>query len=389
VLGCAFLLGHGKEFMKITANFDSGNISVVKLDKPDDIQLTINKDNLSDFYQWFHFRLQTQAQIEHKIQIINAKGAAFVEGWKDYEAVASYDRETWFRVDTEFDGDNVIIKHVPELTSVYYAYFAPYSYERHMDLLHQCQQAFDCTLIDLGETLDGKDMSMLMVGEPDEDKKKVWVIARQHPGETMAQWFIEGMMSRLLDDEDGTTKALLDKTVFYVVPNMNPDGGARGHLRTNAAGANLNREWAEPTMDRSPEVYLVREKMIEIGVDLFLDIHGDEGLPYNFVAGSEGIPSYDERIAKLENQFKAAYAVVTPEFQDQHGYPKDAPGKADLTIASSWVAEHFKCLSYTLEMPFKDNADLPDLVYGWSDVRSEKLGSDILPAILAVVDDLR
>ncbi|MFT5164543.1 MAG: murein tripeptide amidase MpaA, partial [Alteromonadaceae bacterium] len=206
---------------------------------------------------------------------------------------------------------------------------------------------------------------------------------------TMAQWFIEGMMSRLLDDEDGTTKALLDKTVFYVVPNMNPDGGARGHLRTNAAGANLNREWAEPTMDRSPEVYLVREKMIEIGVDLFLDIHGDEGLPYNFVAGSEGIPSYDDRIAKLENQFKAAYAVVTPEFQDQHGYPKDAPGKADLTIASSWVAEHFKCLSYTLEMPFKDNADLPDLVYGWSDVRSEKLGSDILPAILAVVDDLR
>ncbi|MFT5164057.1 MAG: hypothetical protein ACI9FJ_002655, partial [Alteromonadaceae bacterium] len=61
MLGCAFLLGHGKEFMKITANFDSGNISVVKLDKPDDIQLTINKDNLSDFYQWFHFRLQTQA----------------------------------------------------------------------------------------------------------------------------------------------------------------------------------------------------------------------------------------------------------------------------------------------------------------------------------------
>lgn len=41
---------------------------------------------------------------------------------------------------------------------------------------------------------------------------------------------------------------------------MNPDGSVRGHLRTNAAGVNLNREWAQPTIENSPEVYLVREK---------------------------------------------------------------------------------------------------------------------------------
>ncbi len=35
---------------------------------------------------------------------------------------------------------------------------------------------------------------------------------------------------------------------------MNPDGTWRGHLRTNAVGSNLNREWAEPTLERSPEV---------------------------------------------------------------------------------------------------------------------------------------
>ncbi len=38
------------------------------------------------------------------------------------------------------------------------------------------------------------------------------------------------------------------------VPNMNPDGSYRGHLRTNASGANLNREWKNPTLERSPEV---------------------------------------------------------------------------------------------------------------------------------------
>ena len=42
---------------------------------------------------------------------------------------------------------------------------------------------------------------------------------------------------------------------------MNPDGSWRGHLRTNAAGANLNREWASPSAERSPEVLAVRNAM--------------------------------------------------------------------------------------------------------------------------------
>ena len=47
------------------------------------------------------------------------------------------------------------------------------------------------------------------------------------------------------------------------VPNMNPDGSWRGHLRTNASGANLNREWLEPSAERSPEVLAVRNFMDE------------------------------------------------------------------------------------------------------------------------------
>ncbi len=39
------------------------------------------------------------------------------------------------------------------------------------------------------------------------------------------------------------------------MPNVNPDGSIRGHLRTNATGANLNREWQDPTLERSPEVH--------------------------------------------------------------------------------------------------------------------------------------
>jgi murein tripeptide amidase MpaA len=372
--------------MKITCNFDSGNIDVISAERIDDIRLAIRKDHQSEFYQWFHFRLHSDSFEPHTIRLSNVNTSAYPKGWADYKAVASYDRETWFRVDTAYDGEHLVITHYPEAESCYFAYFAPYSYERHMDLLSQAQATGLAQLVDLGNTLDQRDMSMLVIGEPADGKKKIWITARQHPGETMAEWFVEGLLDRLLDQDDGVARELLNKAVFYVVPNMNPDGSVRGHLRTNAAGVNLNREWQTPSLEKSPEVYLVRQKMLETGVDMFLDIHGDENLPYNFVAGAEGVPSYSAKMAQLEALFKQTLLAVTPEFQTEFGYELDAPGQANLTIASTWVAEQFKCLAYTFEMPFKDNANLPDAQFGWSDVRSKKLGQDTLIAVRAVVD---
>ena len=92
----------------------------------------------------------------------------------------------------------------------------------------------------------------------------------------MAEWFVEGLMDALLDDASPVARKLLTKAVFYIVPNMNPDGAVRGNLRTNAAGANLNREWMTPTLERSPEVLCVKNKIHEVGCDMFFDIHGDE-----------------------------------------------------------------------------------------------------------------
>ena len=203
----------------------------------------------------------------------------------------------------------------------------------------------------------------------------------------MAEWFAEGVLGRLLDEDDPVSKKLLQSCTFYVVANMNPDGSVRGHLRTNAVGANLNREWLDATMDKCPEVYLVREKMLKTKVDLFLDIHGDEAIPHNFLAGCEGIPSFDDRHESMQESFKASFLKASPDFQVEHGYPEDEPKQANLSMASTWVGEQFHCLSYTLEMPFKDNDDLPDPVFGWSAERSYRLGESVLLPILEVVSN--
>ncbi len=380
--------------LHISTSFDAGAIDVVSLDDPNDIQLNIRPDNAAAFAQWFHFRLQGAAGLPLTLRFLNAGQCAFPKGWIGYRVLASHDRQHWVRVDTSFDGQVLTARLAPDTHSVYFAYFEPYSYERHLDLIGSAGQSDPVQVQHLGATLDGRDMTLLRITDAASavaaaDKRKVWLIARQHSGETMAEWFVEGFLERLLDGDDPVARVLLARCIFYVVPNMNPDGAVRGNLRTNAAGANLNREWQAPSLDRSPEVWLVRQAMQQTGVDLCLDAHGDESLPYNFVAGTEGNPGYTPRVAALEATFKAAWLAASPDFQTAQGYGRAAPGSANLTLATNWVGQTFDCLAFTIEMPFKDNADLPDELTGWSGERSKKLGASVLQPVLAVVDSLR
>ena len=375
--------------MKISTRFDAGALTVTDLSNPADIRLALRPDNASDFAQWFYFRLQGAAYQNCVMHFENAAQAAYPEGWEDYQACASYDRQNWFRVPTRYENGVLTIEHTPLANSIYYAYFEPYSSEQHLNLLGDAQGSGLCQIDDLGSTVDGRDMNLLTIGNQVQSDLKVWVIARQHPGETMAEWFIEGLLARLLDPQDATARALLDQATFYIVPKMNPDGSALGNLRTNAAGANLNREWLSPTPEKSPEVYYVREKMRATGVALFLGIHGDEAIPYVFVAGTEGVPSYNERIQGLENDFKQALLSASPDFQAEYGYEVDQFGDANMTLATSWVGHNLQCLAYTLEMPFKDNNNLPDVDFGWNGQRSLRLGEAMLSAILAVLGKVR
>lgn len=380
--------------LRISTSFDAGAIDVVSLDDPGDIQLNIRSDNAAGFAQWFHFRLQGAAGVPVTLRFLNAAQCAFPKGWDGYRVLASHDRQHWVRIDTSFDGKVMTARFTPDTNSVYFAYFEPYSYERHLDLIGSADQSDHVWVQHLGATLDGRDMTLLRITDAHSasataDKRKIWLIARQHPGETMAEWFVEGFLERLLDGDDPVSRVLLARCIFYVVPNMNPDGAVRGNLRTNAAGANLNREWQSPSMEKSPEVFLVRGAMQQAGVDLCLDAHGDESLPYNFVAGTEGNPGYTPRIAALEEAFKAAWLAASPDFQTEKGYGHAAPGSANQTLATNWVGQNFDCLAFTIEMPFKDNADLPDELAGWSAERSKKLGASGLQPVLAVVESLR
>lgn len=376
--------------MKINANFDSGNIEIINIRTPHDVQLKIRKDNNANFFQWFHFCVRGAKGQACQFKIMNAAEATFASCWKKgYRACASYDRKNWFRVPTSYDGKMLTISHTPEYDSVYYAYYYPYSYEQHQNLLSWAQLSPRCHLQDLGQTLDSYPISLLTIGEPAAAKLKLWIIARQHAGEVMGEWFIEGFLERLLDASDPVARALLNDAVFYVVPNMNIDGSIRGHLRANAAGIDLNRSWVAPSLETSPEVYHVFAKMQETGVDFFLDVHGDEELPYNYMIGTAKTLGFTPKQTQVENAFFNSLLQLSPDFQNEYSLSPETLGDQVLNLAAFHVAKTFNCLGLTLEMPFIDHASAPDERYGWSPARSKKLAHAYLDALHAMVLNLR
>jgi len=376
--------------IRIDAAFDSGNIEALSI-SGSEARLAIRRDRNSEFFQWFHFRVAGGKQRELVLRLTGLAAAAYPGGWPGYRAAVSEDRQYWARAETHWDkdadGGTLTIRYTPESDLCWFAYFAPYSIERHHDLVAEMALADGVDYRCLGHSLEGQPIDCLEMGS---GQVQVWLFARQHPGESMAEWWMEGALKCLTDPADPVASSLRRRARLHVVPNCNPDGSCRGHLRTNAIGVNLNREWAEPSAARSPEVLAIRNAMDETGVDFAMDVHGDEAIAAVFLAGFEGIPSLKPQQLEGFNRYKAILDRRTPDFQTRQGYPVARPGKGNLTMATSQIAERFasrSCVSMTLEMPFKDHDDLPCPKQGWSPERSKLLGRDCLAALLEWLDE--
>lgn len=375
--------------LSVTCDFDSGNIVVLDAGNPHNVQLAIRPDTRSPHFQWFHFKVDgMQVGEPHAFSLTNASESSYNRAWTGYNAAASYDQKTWFRVPSQFDGKALNFALSPKQPQIWFAYFEPYSRERHDWLVDQALQQAGTQLLATGSSCEGRSLVLLRKGDGAPGKRKIWIIAQQHPGEHMAEWFMEGVIERL-QENDAELQALLASADLYLVPHMNPDGSFHGHLRTNAQGKDLNRAWQDTTPELSPEVSFVKEQMEKYGVDLFLDVHGDEEIPYVFTAACEGNPGYTEKQKALEDDFRTRLSGLTQDFQTRFGYPKAEPGKANMDLACNSVGERYKCLSLTLEMPFKDHDDAPDLVTGWSGTRSKQLARDVLSVMGQMVSVLR
>jgi len=385
----------------VYSDFESGSIEVIDTSNQDNIQLALKKDNASCTKQWFYFALQTQIGIQVKLTINNAGCSTFSKGWPGYRVFASYDREDWFRVDTQYDDGKLSFGLEAEEPTVYFSYFPPYDSERHQMLLTELWKTgkFDAEILAI--TPDDNQIELISTGSSCMNSNNIWLIARQHPGETMAQWFAEGVLKKLADPE--VQQQLQRHNIrFYCIANMNPDGSKCGNHRTNALGTNLNRQWSEfgtGTMNEAPEALLVASRMQEIGVDALFDIHGDEEIPHNFAMSDTDFSfgdAFKRELLGLNSKFQIQYdysnyqsncgAVVEGGIQSS----RCCGSECNTTIsgkATDFVKNAFNKPAVLIEMSYKELANGDGEALSWGQLDCVKLGADSVVAVLQSLDE--
>lgn len=333
--------------MQIISAFECGN-AVVETVTEREATLSLRPDSNAKSYQWFYFRVSGEPGVTRTFHITNAGAASYPHAWPGYRALASYDGSAWFRVNTQYHDGILTIKHQASERETSYAFFVPYTEAMRAQLLKDCEPFGERR--QLLTTPGGHAVDMMVIGQQPA-ARKVWILARQHAGEPMAEYCIDGLLRRLIDRSDPVAQAILQRATFFCVPNVNPDGSALGNLRANAAGIDLNRDWKQAIAPQSAEVAALKALMESEGVDFFLDLHGDEDRAYLWLAQPHPeniVVNMQDAQQYFEYEVRRRYVEYGPI------PPEDPPASADSGMAADWVAWRFHCPSYIVELPFKD-----------------------------------
>ena len=157
----------------------------------------------------------------------------------------------------------------------------------------------------IGKTVEGRPLEMIRVGRPDA-AHRVLLRARAHPWEPGGNWVVEGLLRRLVQDDD-TARRWLARYCVYVMPMANKDGVARGLTRFNLQGKDLNRQWDRPADPQlapendALEKWLAATRRQKRQPELMLDLHNDESGNLHISRPNVDIGQYLKRMKLLED----------------------------------------------------------------------------------------
>lgn len=105
-------------------------------------------------------------------------------------------------------------------------------------------------------------------------KPLIYIIGRQHPGQTPPSFIIEGFITYLLANRL-QSNFLREFFEFRIVPMVNVDGVINGNYRTNISGNDINRQWMFPSKQLHPQIFYLKQQILnnKKNVTFFLDIH--------------------------------------------------------------------------------------------------------------------
>jgi Zinc carboxypeptidase len=258
----------------------------------------------------FHFRVHAKPgavltfELKNLENVYNGRQASVANELK--AAVISQDGKGWTPAPLErLAGDRIRLTVTMPGPELYVARVEPYRLSDLEKWLASIRPNPLVAIAPIGKTAEGRPLEIVRVGRPDA-RFRVFLRARAHAWESGGNWVVQGLVNRLLSDDDEARQDLA-KYCVYVLPMANKDGVARGRTRFNVRGKDLNRDWdrpADPVL--APENHALEswlEGMIKRGQapHLALELHNDgNGLLHVSRPPVPGVERYLDHMKTLE-----------------------------------------------------------------------------------------
>ena len=208
----------------------------------------------------------------------------------------------WTPVPTEsLPGNRVRLTVEMPGPRLYVARLEPYRLSDLDRLLESIRKSRRAQITSIGKTVGGRDLEVVRIGDAGAPYR-VFVRARAHPWESGSSWVAQGLIQRLLKDDDDARK-FLAQYVVYVLPMANKDGVARGMTRFNVRGKDLNRNWDKPADGQLVPENAALERWLEGMIaagrrpHLAVELHNDgRGLLH---ISRPPVPQLDRHLARM------------------------------------------------------------------------------------------
>ncbi|MGV3599844.1 MAG: M14 family zinc carboxypeptidase [Dyadobacter fermentans] len=257
----------------------------------------------------FHFRIEAPVGtdvtviLENFDNIWNNRHASDLSDRSRY--VVSFDNKKWeSRSVKALPGRRMQFSLKMEAPHAYIASVEPYRISDLDKMLARIGRSKLAGITTIGKTAEGRPLEIIRIGN-ENAPKRLFLRARAHAFEAGGNWTVEGLVEKLLsNDED--SKRYLKRYCVYILPMANKDGVARGKTRFNANGYDLNRKWDKPADSLvAPENYALEQwlhKMVKAKKrpDLALDIHNDAGGNLHVSRPDGDISDYLAHMEKLD-----------------------------------------------------------------------------------------
>jgi len=275
--------------VKISWRFDGGNLGRVERVADHHWRAHLAGESDQDLRNrqanWYYFQVDSAPNQAITIDLVSLPGEYNYKPNRgavtaDTPPLISFDNKTWEHVETfEYDPaePRMRLKITPKTKRFWIAHVPPYTGEHLAALRKSARIELKEEII--GSTVEKRPIPLWTIGD---GPKTVWLFFRQHSWETGSSWVGEGLVRHLLSP-DGA--GLRKQITWKIFPMCDPDGVARGGVRFNRFGYDLNRNWDVNGIEKMPEITAQRAAIrawIERGnkIDLVYSLHNTETSEY-------------------------------------------------------------------------------------------------------------